>query len=527
MARKRCRVENSIAVICPEVAKQWDSFKNGELTPEDVTPGSGKKVWWRCTVDKCGQGCQHSYKAKVAHKTNGRGCPFCSGKRICIHESLGYKFPDLAKQWDHENNKPLTPENVSAGSNKRVRWLCPVTNCEFKCVHSFSSTIINRTAPNIQSGCPYCATSGSIQTCEHNTFAYKHPELLQEWDWERNSIDPSTIRPMSNKKVWWRCPNTNCTERCPHVYAATVCQRVGAGSNCPFCAPNPTQICEHNSLAGKRLDVMKYWHKEKNHQYDPKALTSNSSAQVWWKCPSTCKFGCVHEWKAKVNSVSGGSGCPYCCKPPQRVCPHTSLAYLRKDIMEEWDSRNELDPTTVAVGSHSEARWICKTCTHEWQAVINNRTSAGNGCPKCRQCKMEHNMGIVLDSLTETLHPLWKTTRVLQNQRWVIRGLEVDKFVELEIHPSKQKQRIVIEMDGRQHFQSVEYFGGDEAFKKTQERDARKDKACHDQHLHLLRIACDVDQHCYTDIVRSFFDQVATHPDVWHMHCVGSFYQQQ
>ena len=30
----------------PDVASEWHPIKNGELTPEDVAPMSGKKVWW-------------------------------------------------------------------------------------------------------------------------------------------------------------------------------------------------------------------------------------------------------------------------------------------------------------------------------------------------------------------------------------------------------------------------------------------------------------------------------------------------
>ncbi|MDB3883712.1 zinc-ribbon domain-containing protein, partial [Candidatus Marinimicrobia bacterium] len=40
--------EYNLAVLYPNIAKEWHSTKNGGLTPFDVTPGSGKKVWWIC-----------------------------------------------------------------------------------------------------------------------------------------------------------------------------------------------------------------------------------------------------------------------------------------------------------------------------------------------------------------------------------------------------------------------------------------------------------------------------------------------
>lgn len=38
---------NCLASVFPEVAKLWDVYLNGELTPADFTPGSGRSVWWR------------------------------------------------------------------------------------------------------------------------------------------------------------------------------------------------------------------------------------------------------------------------------------------------------------------------------------------------------------------------------------------------------------------------------------------------------------------------------------------------
>ena len=40
--------ENSLFFLFPEIAKEWDYEKNGDLKPTDVTKGSDKKVWWKC-----------------------------------------------------------------------------------------------------------------------------------------------------------------------------------------------------------------------------------------------------------------------------------------------------------------------------------------------------------------------------------------------------------------------------------------------------------------------------------------------
>jgi len=67
----------------PHLVKQWHPTKNGELTPNNLTHGSGKKVWWLCPKS-------HSYDSTVANRTskNPTGCPYCSGNKISEENNL-------------------------------------------------------------------------------------------------------------------------------------------------------------------------------------------------------------------------------------------------------------------------------------------------------------------------------------------------------------------------------------------------------------------------------------------------------
>lgn len=67
--------ENDLQTLYPELASEWNSEKNGLLTPSDVTPGSNKKVWWKCKK------CNGEWDAIIWSRVKGRGCPFCAGKR--------------------------------------------------------------------------------------------------------------------------------------------------------------------------------------------------------------------------------------------------------------------------------------------------------------------------------------------------------------------------------------------------------------------------------------------------------------
>ena len=68
---------NDLATLRPDLAAEWHPFRNGKLTPADVTPGSNKTVWWRA-------GCGHVFELKVCVRARAKepSCPYCSGKKV-------------------------------------------------------------------------------------------------------------------------------------------------------------------------------------------------------------------------------------------------------------------------------------------------------------------------------------------------------------------------------------------------------------------------------------------------------------
>ncbi|MEO1926647.1 MAG: zinc-ribbon domain-containing protein [Gammaproteobacteria bacterium] len=62
-------------MLFPDIAKEWHPDKNTNLTPNDFTHGSDKKVWWLCFKG-------HSYDSRISNRTSlNRGCPYCSGRK--------------------------------------------------------------------------------------------------------------------------------------------------------------------------------------------------------------------------------------------------------------------------------------------------------------------------------------------------------------------------------------------------------------------------------------------------------------
>jgi len=184
-----------------------------------------------------------------------------------------------------QKNK-ISPEMVSSASGKKVWWLCPA-GCP-----SYQASPSER---NRGRSCPYCAGK---KVWEGNSLVKLKPELLKEWDFEKNkNLLPANFTVSSGKKVWWKCLKGH-----PSWFATIADRNTGYG--CPYCANQ--KVCDENSLAILYPDLSEQWHPEKNIELTPKIVTPGSDRKVWWKC----EHG--HEWQAIIKSRVKGNGCPHC-----------------------------------------------------------------------------------------------------------------------------------------------------------------------------------------------------------------------
>jgi Probable Zinc-ribbon domain len=118
-AGKQVVKSTSLAYRYPELARQWHPTKNGGLTPQTVYASSHKAIWWQCltVID-------HVWSANISDRLQNEKflCPFCSHQRLHPTNSLANFNPELAAQWHPTKNGSLTPDQVVAGSEKKVWW---------------------------------------------------------------------------------------------------------------------------------------------------------------------------------------------------------------------------------------------------------------------------------------------------------------------------------------------------------------------------------------------------------------------
>jgi hypothetical protein len=213
-------IHTSIAHTHPEIAKQWHPTKNGDLKPEQFSAGSNEIAWWFCDI-KCPEGCPHEWQTPINRRTIlNQGCHCCSNNKLCIHTSIVYTHPELAKQWHPTKNGDLKPEQFSFGSGQMTWWLCDKT-CPEGCPHEWEATISSRT----ERGCPCCSNR---KLCIHTSIVHTHPEIAEQWHPTKNGdLKPEDVSAGSNKMFWWIC-NYN------HEYQSMPNDRTN-NHGCPYC----------------------------------------------------------------------------------------------------------------------------------------------------------------------------------------------------------------------------------------------------------------------------------------------------
>ncbi|WP_425298074.1 zinc-ribbon domain-containing protein [Nocardia brasiliensis] len=287
----------SLQDLRPDVAAQWHPTRNEGLSPRDVSHASGTRVWWLCPNRDCG----HEWETAVSNRTSGKQtkCPVCSRRHSHLPEpgrSFPERFPEVALQWHPTKNGKLAPERLKAGSSQSVWWLCPV------CGHEWTATVASRTSAG--TGCWPCSYKLRIAARDvpkpGQSFLELFSEIAAQWHpTKNNDLQPSGLKPGSDRLVWWVCPDRG------HEWQARVYTRTGPDrTGCPECVHLPAF---GEAFSDLHPEVARQWHPTKNGNRRPEQFKPGSAYKAWWKCDVR-----GHVWQVSIHHRSSGSGCPKC-----------------------------------------------------------------------------------------------------------------------------------------------------------------------------------------------------------------------
>jgi hypothetical protein len=352
--------DDNLEVRFPEIAAEWHSEKNGELTPSMVKAGSSKRVWWSCPRG-------HAYEMSPNKRTSRQsGCSRCrkgpSKQQMRAFSEVSFVFGDTLFNLEVESMEadiwipslgvvieldgyPWHLPRVEADDKKFAKWKAaglwvlrlrddrlPAAQCHGSV--AFQITLqkndIDRLLALIVDKAPvddqvkqHAASYLAAEFFQNNelyrsmttsfglppkreSVSEKAPEVAAEWDYARNApLIPEVVSYGSNEKGWFIC------SECGHNYAARIDHRVLVKSGCPACAGR--EVTPDRSLAALHPELAKKLHPTLNGDIDPYTIAPQSNKPLYWLCDKG------HVYKAPPNRPVGTllrtgrySGCKKC-----------------------------------------------------------------------------------------------------------------------------------------------------------------------------------------------------------------------
>lgn len=407
---------NDLLTTDPQLAKEWDSEKNGSLGPQNVMRGSGIKVWWKCTKG-------HEWiTAPNKRTTEQTGCPVCSNKKVLVgYNDLATMRPKLLAEWNTKKNGKVTPQDITMGTSRKVWWIC-------KKGHEWCASPSNRIKNR---NCPICSKQLRTSFPEQVIFYYLKKQFDDAANGDKKTIGmeldiyiPSLKTAIEYDGVYFhnserglrreQKKNQLCKDKgirlirirerglcnygdceCISIdeindytsmgnVVSKVLESLGVYNVTIDIAKDASLILgdyliaePNNSLRIENEALAKEWHKTKNGLLRPEHIEANSGKKVWWMC----KNG--HEWQASPHNRMKGKGCPF-CSGRNTIIGENDLTIVYPSIIKEWDyeKNKPLRPEQFKAGSNTKVWWKCSKCGYEWRTTITSRTS-GNSCPKC------------------------------------------------------------------------------------------------------------------------------------------------
>lgn len=325
--------------------------------------------------------------------------------------------------------------------------------------------------------------------------------------WSKSNIDangdfirPETVRKSSKELYKFDCDVCNHTFITQPRYATHNTQPKW----CQYCSgsiicDNPScQMCFERSFASHE----KSQYIDPSCTINPRSVFCGANIVFLFICPNP---KCKHIFEKNLCDVKHGYFCPYCPNSGKKmlcdddncqICFKNSFASQPES--EFWSTKNTISPRKVTRASSSVKYWFnCARCENEFQMSPCHISSNKKWCPYCKnktELKLYDTLKIHYPNLEAQFYANWcrHTTRNTY--------LPFDFVLE--------EQKIIIELDGEQHFVQV---GKWKSPQDQQKNDLYKMKCANEQKYSVIRISQqDVyeDRIEWLDILKSSIEEI-------------------
>lgn len=229
--------------------------------------------------------------------------------------------------------------------------------------------------------------------------------------------------------------------------------------NCPNCAQFNRSDKNRHSLSYIKSFI------ENTGEYK---LISNEYINAHQKLSIHCLYH-NYTFNKSFHDFQQGQKCPKCGKEKTADKLRHSYQYVNNYIASK---NNKL--LSLTYKNNEELLDIQCENGHEFQMSFGNFVS-GHRCPKCNISSGESEIKRVLDCLNLNYFREHKFSDCTDKQ-----PLRFDFYIPM--------YNICIEFDGKQHYEPIEFFGGESALLDRQYKDILKNEYCENNDIRLLRI---------------------------------------
>lgn len=246
---------------------------------------------------------------------------------------------------------------------------------------------------------------------------------------------------------------------CGYTWDVKASAFVHSGTRCPKCNGGIKKIRTHDDF----IREVRIRHGDK---YEILSIYKNTYTNIIYKCNEHGEYTA----KPQTFLVNGCNG----CSMDRRAKTHEQFLLELRSIHEN------ITPIDIYKRSKYKMRFKC-ICGHEWKITANQILTGYGGCPIC-----DMNTSIGEKEIEKCLQSLnLKYTKQYTNEKCkYVNTLRFDIYVE---------NKILIEFDGKQHFEPVDFGGkgmeyAEKDFETRRLQDEVKNNFCIENNIPLIRI---------------------------------------
>ena len=204
-------------------------------------------------------------------------------------------------------------------------------------------------------------------------------------------------------------------------------------------------------------------------------VTAKSDKKVWWKCLEG--RGHPDYLQTCNDKVRKHYGCPMCAN--KVVTTDNSLKYKRPDLLKYWSDNNTQPPERYHEYSNKVVWWRCENTKHpDYEKPIGDIARFHIACPLCN--KPSKGERIIEEKL--------KSLGVEYTREYRYPDCINVKPLPFDFRVSVGNEYKLIEYDGKQHTESIEFFGGAKTLAYIKQNDEIKNSYCLRNNIPLIRI---------------------------------------